>query len=352
MMDMNNLNNNIDDVLLAKYLDGSTSDEENTAVENWIELSKENKDVFNQFKTIWFQSQGLGVNTKLSFDKEKAFKNVLTRIDEEETVNQKTIKPKNKIVKLTTNLARIAAVLIIGVSIYFIYQNYYSSEKDELLTDANTEQEFISSDSSFIILPENSLINLNVGSEIKYAKNFTENRKVLLTGEAFFEVKKLEGKSFIVQSGDLQVKVLGTSFYINPQTNDSIIEVGVVTGKVEVRQNTHQKSVLLEANKKVRYNLKTKSFYQTELLDLNAIFWKTSVLEFNEKPLDQVLNALAINFKAQIDFQKDEFTNCIFTGRFQDATLTEILDQLQFNFGIKVTRNEVGRVSIKGKRCD
>ncbi len=346
---MNNLNN-IDDALLAKYLDGSTTDQENADVEHWIGLSEENKIIFDQLKSIWQQSQGIEEHTPLSFDKEKAFKNVLNRI--ERNTNEKSSPSQNKSIKFMSILARVAAVLILGISSYLVYQNYFSSSIDSLHTDADAEQEFIKTESSFISLPDQSTINLNAGGEIKYAKNFTENRKVFLNGEAFFDVKKLDGKTFIVETGDLQIKVLGTSFYIMPHGNDSIIEVGVVTGTVEVRENSSQRFVRLEENMTVQYNVKTNSFHQTEALDMNAIFWKTGVLVFDEKPLDQVLNSLAIHYNTQIYFQKNDFKNCMFTGRFQDTSLSEILEQLKLNFNIIVTLNEAGEVSITGKPCN
>jgi ferric-dicitrate binding protein FerR (iron transport regulator) len=347
---MNDLNKNIDDALLAKYLDGSTTAQQNAEVEYWIGLSEENKITFEQFQSIWAQSESLELHAQFSFDKEKAFKNVLNRI--EQNTNEKSSPSKNKSIKFTSIFIRVAAVFILGISSYLIYQNYFSSNIEQLHTDADATKEFIKTNNSFISLPDQSSIHLNTGGEIKYAKNFTENRKVILTGEAFFDVKKLDGQTFIVETGDLQVKVLGTSFYITPLENDSIIEVGVVSGTVEVRENSSQRFVRLEENMTVQYNLNTNSFHQTEALDMNAIFWKSGVLVFDEKPLDQVLNTLAIHYNTQIDFQKDEFNNCKFTGRFQGASLSEILEQLQLNFKINVTKNASGKVSIFGKACD
>lgn len=344
--------NNIDDALLAKYLDGSTSDKENAEIELWIGLSVENKLVFEEFEKIWIQSQGLSINNELSFDKKEAFKNVLNRINLD--ANEVGQKLRNKTIKLTSYLVRIAAVFIIGVSFYFIYQ-YFNSNSDfnkGLISNTDAENEYINSDSSFILLPDQSSINLNEGATVKYAKNFTENRTVFLEGEAFFEVTKLEGKPFIVYANDIEVKVLGTSFYVSSSLKDSIIEVSVTTGKVQVKQKSNNQLVQLKANEKVNFNIKTQSFQEIQSLDLNELFWKTGELKFNEESLDKVLHLLSKVYKTQIIFDQTEMRNCVFTGRFENSSLNEILEQLKLNFDIIIHQDAAGNINITGNGCE
>ncbi|MFC2187577.1 FecR family protein [Fulvivirgaceae bacterium LMO-SS25] len=348
---MNSLNNNIEDSLLAKYLDGSATHQESAYVEAWIEMSSVNREYFEHFQTIWFHSEEVEINTDINFDKSAAFKKVLNRIESEINTKEKTIPPKRKITISLAFFSRVAAVLVIGVFTYFIFQKITSSDDNKRLTDVTNETEFFSADSTFTVLPDNSIINLNTGTEVKYAKNFSENRTLQLTGEAFFEVNKLAGKPFRVLTNDLEIKVLGTSFYVTSMENDSLIEVGVISGTVQVLQKVTQDTVILNANESLTYNKNTQLFSPSISVNNNALFWKTGVLEFSEQSLDKVLSELTNAYGAQINFEKNEIENCTFTGRFQNATLEEILEQLEFSFKIVVTHRENGEIDIKGQDC-
>ncbi|MFM9951953.1 MAG: FecR domain-containing protein [Saprospiraceae bacterium] len=337
---MESSKNNIEDSILAKYLDGSATEQESAEVESWIADHPENQQVFDHFSQIWFQSQAVGFNAEISFDKKAAFRQVLNRIEKDAGSGVQRQKP-GKLITFPSFFVRAAAVLAIGIGTYFVVRNFLPSNSEVLLTATNESME--------ILLPDSSIINLNAEGEIKYDENFTADRKISLTGEAFFEVKKQNNKSFIVRADDLEVKVLGTSFYIIAFENDSLIEVGVKTGTVRVAQISGKESVILKANEMAVYNKATQSFSKSGGYSNNKLFWKTAVLEFNEQPLYQVLSTLGEVYDKEIVFRQSELENCNFTGRFKNASLEEILGQLQLSFDIKVTMSE--QVIITGKAC-
>ncbi|MFQ5771306.1 MAG: FecR family protein, partial [bacterium] len=84
-----------------------------------------------------------------------------------------------------------------------------------------------------VSLPDNSEVNLNAESSIKYPpKSWAKQREVILTGEAFFKVAEV-GTPFSVRSGFVVTSVLGTSF--NVRARGIQVEVACVTGKVSVK---------------------------------------------------------------------------------------------------------------------
>lgn len=338
---MENPRNNIDDLLLAKYLDGSSTELESIEVESWIASSNENRKEYDLFKNIWIKSQGVEFNSEIVFDKKAAFQRVLTRIEKDSDV-ENPIQKSPKSFAISNLIARMAAVLLIGIVTYFAYQYFLPTKVEEVqitATSGNME----------ILLPDSSVIYLHSEGNVKYAENFIDNRILTLSGEAFFEVNKQMNTPFIVRANGLEVKVLGTSFYIIAIENDSLFEVGVKTGKVEVAQLSDKKSIILVANEMMKYNKIKHTFSQTEVYNPNKLFWKTAVLEFNDQPLDQVLSTLSQVYDTEIIFQKSELENCNFTGRFKNAGLEEILNQLQASINIEVTMNE--KVLITGKAC-
>lgn len=337
---MENPENNIDDAILAKYLDGSTTQQENANVELWIAESLENKKLFDEFKEIWFQSQAAKYNTDLDFDEKVAFKNVLSKIEEEET-NAQQLSTKSRSL-FPSWFIRIAAVLVIGIGIYFVYNNLQSSTS-EVLVSTTTER-------TEIILPDSSTIILNTGSKLVYNNDFNENRSLSLSGEAFFEVEKKENLPFTIQAGELEVKVVGTSFYIIAHENDSAIEVGVKTGIVEVKEKSGGAIIILTKGETLIYNKNSQSFKRPETFNDNQLFWKTGILEFDNQALSEVLSTLEKAYEKEIIYQELEVKNCKFTGRFKNASLEEIIDQLQISFNIEASMGD--KIIIRGKACE
>lgn len=88
---------------------------------------------------------------------------------------------------------------------------------------------------SKITFPDGSIVWLNAGSKVKYDSNFAKaSRKVELTGEGYFEVSKNKELPFVVSTGKLSVKVLGTKFNLKSYEEDSELKVTLKEGAVKV----------------------------------------------------------------------------------------------------------------------
>jgi transmembrane sensor len=194
---------------------------------------------------------------------------------------------------------------------------------------------------SRITLSDNSIVYLGAGSRLRYPKQFTGNkREIELYGEAFFEVTKNPKRPFIIHTGKVQTKVLGTSFKIEAFKDDALT-VKVATGKVRVDQYQGQKmkslAVLLPGQQVTYFHhlattglvdakevtaLKNSLliFHNSSLLEISAILqrWYNKKITFNvpakgmermtvtldaSVSIDKLLNALgaAGNFKYTIE---------------------------------------------------
>ena len=98
-----------------------------------------------------------------------------------------------------------------------------------------------------LLLPDSSKVWVSPNSSIRYLEKFAAERKVTLQGEAFFEIAKSAGQPFIVSSGDLVTRVMGTSFLLKAYQGKTA-EISVVTGKVAVsRKDKMDKQIILTA---------------------------------------------------------------------------------------------------------
>ena len=101
--------------------------------------------------------------------------------------------------------------------------------------DSAMAQHATSNTTNAIDLPDGSLVTLNQASSITFHTDLeTNQRKAVLSGDGFFEIKEDITRPFAVQAGDLSILVLGTSFYVDTRANADTQMVIVQSGKVQV----------------------------------------------------------------------------------------------------------------------
>jgi transmembrane sensor len=169
-----------------------------------------------------------------------------------------------------------------------------------------------------IELPDHSTVKLNGNSTLKYqAKTFNDNRKLELTGEAYFKVEK--GNDFIVTTENGQVAVLGTSF--NVKSRSQYLDVFCLTGKVRVSADNFAQvltpSMALRLNNGVLTNEWTKTITPEPL-------WTTGIIELEDVPLSEALDALVNTFGIKIN-SSISATNINYSGAFSTSDIKDAL---------------------------
>ena len=90
-----------------------------------------------------------------------------------------------------------------------------------------------------LTLPDGTKVWLNAVSSITYPTAFAgKERRVTISGEAYFEVMKNQQQPFIVQEGDMSIRVLGTSFDVNGYGDEAALKATLVDGKVRVEKGS------------------------------------------------------------------------------------------------------------------
>lgn len=161
---------------------------------------------------------------------------------------------------------------------------------------------------SIIVLPDSSVVTLGAGSTLHYPEQFTDSiREISLQGEAFFQVTKNKYKPFIIHTGEIQTKVLGTSFKITAFKGQNIT-VAVATGKVKVDRKDaatgkmHSLAVLQPGNE-VEWNpVSGKTLINHGDIDEIA-GWKEGRLHFAGMPLIKMVQVLERWYNVKIDLQ-------------------------------------------------
>jgi biopolymer transport protein ExbD len=205
-----------------------------------------------------------------------------------------------------------------------------------------------------VILPDGSLVVLNAASTLKYPVHFDEKlRKVSFTGEAYFEIAKLEDKRkkrvpFYVYSNDQIVEVLGTHFNINSYDNEEYSKTTLLEGSVKIinEKSAAPAKILKPGQQAVikRGDIQTKIMIADEA---QALAWKDGYFLFKNTNIKDVVNELERWYNIDIQYEDAmEFENI--TGYIsRNVKISSVLKMLQLS-GIVDYEISGSTIIIKG----
>jgi len=196
-----------------------------------------------------------------------------------------------------------------------------------------------------LMLSDGTEVWLNAGSSIRFPVSFSEEtRAVSLEGEAYFEVSH-NGKPFIVSSGDMDVRVLGTSFNISAYKDETVFKTTLVEGKVSVELRGEGDSL---SNKLVLSPDQQAIFLQSEtdlsILEVKAsqyTSWMRGKLEFNDESLDLVMKRLARWYDFEYEFENPQAKEFHFSARLNNGeNISTIIEMLEMTTDVKFELRE------------
>ena len=195
-----------------------------------------------------------------------------------------------------------------------------------------------------IKLPDGTEVWLNASSSIKYPVCFdAQKREVLITGEAYFEVAKLEkqdGKGrvpFIVNIRSAKqpdkiskVEVLGTHFNINAYGDDGKIRTTLLEGKVNVYGVGAKTATTISPGSQAVMDANAQSAVSVKPVDLSkAVAWKNGYFDFDQASLPEVMTQIGRWYNVKVIYP-EEIPNRVFWGKMQRSLyLSQVLSLLE-----------------------
>jgi len=179
-----------------------------------------------------------------------------------------------------------------------------------------------------LTLPDGSNVWLDAGSSLKYPIKFIGNeRRVELTGQAYFEIAKVKNKSFKVISQRQQIEVFGTHFNVNAYTDEPETITTLLEGSVKVSLKDNSTSEMLIPGQQAI--LKTSGFTISNVDVQEVIAWKNGIFLFSNEEVKSVLNKIAKWYNVEVEC--DERLDGIKIGGNISRTkkLSEVLKVLQ-----------------------
>lgn len=332
--------------LIYKSFSGDLSNAEQSQLDNWLSESEVNRKEADTVKKTWQLSANFSKDLEVNLDAE--FAQLQNRIDADEKVNAKeaivkTMPTARK--KSWWKLLSVAAAVLLLVGAFFILnQNPVAVEMLAMETFEGEKKE--------VALADGSKVWLNENSKLTYPDAMNgEERRVTLTGEAFFDITKNPSKPFIIDTRDAEVKVLGTSFEVRAMDDEIRTEVVVKTGRVALGKKNDLKPIELTANQKGIYNSETGKKLSYGVKNLNSISWQNNMLEFNDLPLAKVLADVENHFGIKVILENQELLKCKYGSLFPDAKEAEVLKGISSVFKMKLIKSGERTYRLEGGDC-
>lgn len=305
--------------LIEKYLAGQCSEEEKTAVEQWYET-------FEQQQRLFFN----GDPKEMEESSERSLKALQRRLPQNYEHHLKlpsekpTARPKSSPVRHFHIWVAAACVLLcLSVLIGLYFKQTQFPEKYTVLSVGIGKVKHWK-------LPDGSSVWLNAGSTMKLPKNFNkEKREVYLEGEAFFDVAKQVDKPFLIHSGNLHTRVLGTTFSISAYQAATLNTVTVVNGKVQVSDAS---GILdnLTADRKMEYSNSSGKHAIATIDAAKEMAWNAQQLVFTDLPMADIALHLQHWYGYQFYFKNQPLKNVRFTASFKNTiSLQSLLNVMQ-----------------------
>jgi ferric-dicitrate binding protein FerR (iron transport regulator) len=180
----------------------------------------------------------------------------------------------------------------------------YSGSADEVMYNTLTNPR--GSQVIDMILSDGTHVWLNTGSSLTYPVAFTGNeRKVTITGEAYFEVASSSSpagggkRSFLVSKGDVEIKVLGTHFNVNAYDDETDIKVTLLEGSVKVSNSNSEG--LLQPGQQAQVSSGIKVIDAADIEQ--AMAWKDGSFYFNNTDIKTIMRQVSRWYDVEIVYE-------------------------------------------------
>jgi ferric-dicitrate binding protein FerR (iron transport regulator) len=190
-------------------------------------------------------------------------------------------------------------------------------------------------------LQDGTEVWLNACTTLSYPVLFDEGeRRVIVDGEALFDVAEDKNRPFIVSSKGVEIKALGTRFNINSYPETNYMCVGLLSGKLNVyRRNEEAEGVILNPNQQVL--IEDGYFTVTPVYDPDYFLWTEGIYSFKDEPLINIIRKLELYFDIKIVVEDPFIYTWEYTGKFRQRDGVDgILRIIQKIHPFKIEKDE------------
>lgn len=301
--------------LIAGHLRETNSPEQEKKFAEWLAVPGNNAE-YNKYLKIWKEIAEASAD---SFDTERAWSELNRRLAEERRRNFFS----SRIVRVSAGIAAAAAVAFVSIFSYNIYES-----------SGSKAVEFASvSGKSRVSLPDGSDVTLDTGASVSYEESFgKKTRNIIADGRVFFDVFKDKKKPFVIQTGGLEIKVLGTKFDVDSRLDEVI--VSLVEGSVSLTGIEEGNESIMKAGEVAVFDKKSGEVRIGKGDVRGSMLWCMERLSFQDATLDKVCHDLSMWYGVNVVLADNLVGKGCINFTITDESLESVLSIISATTGV------------------
>lgn len=238
--------------------------------------------------------------------------------------------------RVLLSFLRYAAIVVLCISVTWWWTTF-SPGKADAPHPLTQKLSVPAGQRAHITLPDGSKVWVNANSVLTYPSAFSEERRVKLTGEAFFEVAK-SPTPFIVSTGKVDIKALGTQFNVFNYPEEDLT-VSLLEGSVRVYlPHKEQCGMVLQPKQKLT---ETQGHFSVKPITQNPVLWKEGLYTFEKQKLKDIVKKLELYYDIKITIKDTSIQEYEYTGKFRQRDgVMEVLQIIRKIHPFKIKKNE------------
>lgn len=334
--------------LIACYLAGECTRDDEYRVDQWIESDPINKRLMDDFRQIWEATQKGNKDLSDYFDPEEDWdelrhRMINSRYEEEKEsfgtsilqLNEQSMLSKNRY----TFIVRVAAIILVTSLIGILAYQNIDQQPQNIVEPVLREIAMEKGQRGNITLSDGTKVTLNAESKIILPNVFkADKREITLEGQAYFDVSHNPDRPFIINTDRAIVRVLGTSLDIRSYPEDGSVQVVVKEGKVSLKSNKDcvKEDAVLTAGELGQLDLSNDRITTSKVDDMDLFLsWTEGYLKFRDASLAKVAEELERKYDIDIKFDQANLKNLRLTAELKSRTI-------QYNLDVISTSLDVG----------
>lgn len=190
-------------------------------------------------------------------------------------------------------------------------------------------------------LHDGTVVWLNARSRLRYPNRFSDNqRKVELDGEAFFEVTHNEKNPFVVSTGKVDIKVLGTKFNVFAYSKSDEFSTTLIEGSVKLYKSDDESAAIMMSPDE-RVELLNGELIKSQMNNTDFLLWKDGIYAFDDVTFNEILKKLELYYDITIEIKNQKLETYKFSGKFRQRDgIESVLRTLQKVYHFSYFRDE------------
>lgn len=299
--------------IIARVLSGESNASELLALSDWLHANEVNRTLFTRMKAYW--------DAEVSYHHSVEPTLAVAQLEERIGQQQRRLRRRSLWLVRVPLVAAVSLLLILSTLFTYTYLHrvdpieYYTLMTQDRRTD--------------FTLDDGTIVTLNRNSRLRYSNQYgSEERRVSLEGEAYFQVTHDAQKPFRVEMEGATIEVLGTTFNVQADTAQHQIVATLVEGSVAFQ--TRQKNIVLKPEQQLTYSRLTHQ-YQIQPVNTDLVVaWKEGLLRYRSVPFVQLVEDLRKAYQIPISITDEVLRqpNVIVSGSFDEKLSLEEIFQV------------------------